>query len=282
MFVLNLSFASSLFLKLAHSFSLLPACDCISTEFYVQFYTWFTFMLLKRHHPAWLNGNKKRVGSKRVQFQTLQHVSAGLVPTTKEFKETDKWFFSKVHRIMLGRIFWKMKPPSLLQASECESSAVKVTITSTRAACVRLPLCEGVKHVCMCECMHQHVCTATPPPQTCFKLVFNHLPSGWGPVSGGKGVQSNVKHVQVITAECSSDGLIERRVSGSFTHLSLFTWTAALRYKSIYLVRVWAALSGSAVKMECLKLKNEGPHCLELQSKLKSVVQDWPQSVGQS
>lgn len=133
-----------------------------------------------------------------------------------------------------------MKSETTLSPPECESSTVKVTITSTCAECVRLLLCGGVKldHASMCACMWLHVCPAPRPHKHVSGLHLITCQMSEAPASGGNGGQFNVKHVKVITAERSSDRLIERRVSASFTHPNLFTRTSALRSNSIYLARV--------------------------------------------
>lgn len=93
------------------------------------------------------------------------------------------------------------RPQSVKAAQESDNNQHLCECTS----CLSLHLC---MYACVCTCINMR---AWPPPQTRFKPVFNHLPNGWGPASGGNGVHSNVKHVKVITAERSSDRLIERR-----------------------------------------------------------------------
>lgn len=56
--------------------------------------------------------------------------------------------------------------------------------------------------ICAWTSVHVQACVhGRPPPQTCFRPVFNHMPNVWGPMSEGNGVHCNVKHVKVITAE---------------------------------------------------------------------------------
>lgn len=160
-----------------------------------------------------------------------------------------------------------MKPR--LSSRPRESISEKVTITSTWA-CARLVLYEGIQPELLPSvrvCVHVSPCVHGLSHQRVSCLRFIICQRFEAPASGGNGVRSNVKHVEVITAEGSSDRVTERRVSASFTHPILFIRTSPLHYKYIYLVRGWVVLSGSAV---CLMLNNEGPRCEEsVQSEIR-------------